>query len=150
MICRFSTIASQKAKTKDDTTLPWAKLYLSCASHTDMDMYIQLRKIGINSSPLAHSNYPISFPIYKPNNSNVATYKGPTDILHASHAVSQVPKQNEYEYPVYTHRERRGVEKGAVVELEISIRQLSVVYCEGEGLEVTVSGRDKRLPGWKG
>jgi len=115
-----------------------------------MDIHIQLRKIGINGSPLAHNNYPVPVPIHRLNNSNIAKCEGPTGILRASHAVSQVPKQNEDEYPVYTHRVRRDVEKGTVVGLEIPIWPLGMVFDEGEGLEVTVSGHDRRLPEMEG
>ncbi|KAF5843953.1 hypothetical protein GGP41_001452 [Bipolaris sorokiniana] len=126
--------------------LPWAKLYMSCIDHDDLDIHVQIRKTGINGKLLAHNNYPVPVPIHKLNNSNVAKYEGPAGALRASHALSQQPKKDENDYPVYTHRERKPFMPGAVVTLEIPIWPLGMVFGEGESLAVIISGHDRRLP----
>ncbi|KAH4237127.1 hypothetical protein HBH68_203270 [Parastagonospora nodorum] len=126
--------------------LPWAKLYMSCAAHDDLDVHVQIRKIGINGNLLAHNNFPVPVPIHKLNNSNVAKYEGPAGALRASHMVSQEPKKNEDDYPSYTHRVRESITPGKIVALEVPIWPLGMVFGAGEGIAVIIAGHDCRLP----
>jgi hypothetical protein len=126
--------------------LPWIKLYMSCADHDDLDVHVQIRKIGVDGKLLAHNNYHVPVPIHKLNNCNVAKCEGPAGALRASHAVSQEPKKTEDDYPVYTHRERTPITPGNVVALDVPIWPLGMVFGEGEGLAVIIAGHDCRLP----
>ncbi|KAF2117227.1 Alpha/Beta hydrolase protein [Lophiotrema nucula] len=126
--------------------LPWAKLFVSCAEHDDLDIHVQIRKIGINGSLLAHNNYPVPVPINQLENCNVAKFEGPSGLLRASHSISQTPKQHPDDYPVYTHRERKPITPGAVVELEIPIWPIGMVFGSGEGISVIIAGHELKLP----
>lgn len=126
--------------------LPWAKLFVSCAEHDDLDIHIQIREIGVNGSLLANNNYPVPVPIHKLNNFNIAKYEGPSGVLRASHTVSQKPKQAPEDYPIHTYRERQRIIPGTVVELDVPIWPIGFVFGSGEGISIIIAGHDLKLP----
>ena len=120
---------------------------MSCPSHTDLDVHVQLRKLDYKGNMLEHANYPMPIPIHKIPNTNVAKHQGPTGVLRASHSVSLVPKQDPEDFPVYTHRTRTPIEPaGTVVALEIPIWPIGMVFEAGEGIALLVTGHGMVLP----
>jgi hypothetical protein len=111
-----------------------------------MDIHILIRKTGANGSLLAHNNYPVPVPVHKLHNSNVAKFEGVNGLLRASHRVSQQPKHHPDDYPVYTHRQREPITPGTVVELDIPLWPIGMVFGEGEGIAVIIAGHDLKLP----
>ncbi|EOD52596.1 putative x-pro dipeptidyl-peptidase c-terminal non-catalytic domain-containing protein [Neofusicoccum parvum UCRNP2] len=122
---------------------PLAKLWLSCAAHDDMDVHVQLRKLGRDGRLLASLNYPCPVPITEVPDVNVAKFIGPDGMLRASHACTKEYRDGR---PFYTSTRSEPVPRGTVVPLEIPIWPVGMVFEEGEGVMLRVAGHALRLP----
>jgi len=126
---------------------PWLKVFMHCDSATDLDVVIQIRKISASGERLEYANYPVPVPLPKLANTNVAKYIGPSGILRASRVVTLKPKKNELDYPEYTHLTSASVEPlGRVVELDIPIWPIGMVFEENEGIQLDIAGHDLAYP----
>jgi len=119
---------------------------MSCDSHTDMDVVVQIRKIDASGRLLAHANIPAPVPVQDLPDANVVKYFGPCGILRASHSVSQLPRKSEEEPPNYSHKSAEPVPTGTKVALEIPIWPIGMVFEECEGVAVIVAGHDLTPP----
>jgi len=122
------------------------KLFVSCAEHDDLDVGVQIRKIDASGRPLSHMNYPVPVPIDQVKDMNVAKTLGPQGFIRASHAVSLDKSKSHGNDLFYTHHTREPVKPGSVVELDIPIWPIGMVFAEGEGIMLRVSGHDMCLP----
>ena len=145
---------------------PKLKLWMSCKEHEDIDVYVLLSKIGKNKEPMLHVNFkPTVIPRDKLPKTNVIQYQGPTGFLRASHR-DWAPAGPSYAEPLplgnnefaasgkssgqwdgtrelwHPHVTKRPVPRGDVVELQFTTWPIGVVYEEGEGLRLRISGRD--------
>ncbi|RDW71755.1 hypothetical protein BP5796_07789 [Coleophoma crateriformis] len=128
---------------------PKVKLYVSCAEHDDMDICVQIRKISTDGIPMKHLNYPCPVPVEEVPELNVAQYWGPQGFLRASHAVSRAESPFPGMDPndiFYTHRVQEKIEPGKVVCVEIPIWPIGMVFAQGEGVMLRVSGHDMCPP----
>lgn len=118
---------------------------MSCKEKDDMDVVVQIRKISSTGQLLEHLNYPCPVPVEDVPNVNTAKTLGPTGFLRASHAVSRVPGDsiNEIEY---AHDRREPVAPGTIVCLDITLWPMGMVFTEGEGIMLRVSGHDMTYP----
>ncbi|KAF9889999.1 hypothetical protein FE257_006679 [Aspergillus nanangensis] len=124
-----------------------AVLYMSCSSHDDLDVFIQLRKASTDGTILQNINIPLkdmgleSATEVVPINTNI--YLGPTGILRASHRAIHPtfskPSSNEI---IYAHTEGtiRKVNCDEVVRLEISIWPTAMVFEAQEKLVLKIAG----------
>jgi hypothetical protein len=120
---------------------------MSCPSHNDFDIVVQIRKISASGEQLESLNWsPMPEPQPQVPNVNVAKYLGPQGMLRASHHVSLRPRANEDELPSYDHRTRKAITPNEVVELLVPIWPIGMVFEEGEGLLLKVSGHDMSYP----
>jgi predicted acyl esterase len=122
---------------------PSAKLYMSCDQHDDMDVYVQIRKTDARGRLLISSNYPCPVPEPEVPSTNVAKFLGCDGMLRASHAVSKVADEG---FTQYKHDKQQKIEKGAIVELDIPLWPIGMVFEAGEGIVLRVAGHDLRLP----
>jgi len=129
------------------------RIFVSCLDHDDMDIYVMIRKLSSTGELMEQSNVPLhELPpdvktVKDVKNVSPCKYLGPTGMLRASHREFDPEKSTEY-WPFHTHRRAEMVKPGDVVELNIGIWPMGVVFEKGEGLRVVVSGRDMRLPEW--
>ncbi len=126
--------------------LPWVKLFISCEAHDDMDIHVIIRKTGVNGSLLDWNNYPVPVPVHELPDINICKFQGTNGMLRASHRISQEPKAHEDDYPIITHKKREAIQPGTVVDLEIPIWPLGMVFGAGEGVSLVIAGHDLRLP----
>ncbi|KAJ5775816.1 uncharacterized protein N7511_000827 [Penicillium nucicola] len=106
-----------------------------------------IRKISASGEPLESLNWsPMPQPQPKVPNVNVAKHLGPQGMLRASHRVSLQPRGSEAELPSYDHRTRKAITPGEIVELLIPIAPIGMVFEEGEGMLLKVSGHDMSYP----
>ena len=115
-----------------------------------MDVAVQIRKIDLSGKLLEHLNYPCPVPADQVPDVNVAKTLGPQGFLRASHVVSQDKSQsvNKNDQEVfYAHDRRRPIEPlGQVVPLEVTLWPMGMVFAEGEGIMLRISGHDMSLP----
>jgi predicted acyl esterase len=129
------------------------RIFVSCLDHDDMDIYVMIRKLSSTGELMEQSNVPLhELPpdvktVKDVKNVSPCKYLGPTGMLRASHREFDPEKSTEY-WPFHTHRQADFVKPGDVVELNIGIWPMGVVFEKGEGLRVVVSGRDMRLAEW--
>jgi uncharacterized protein len=129
------------------------KVFMSCAEHNDMDIYAMLRKLSVDGELMEQSNVPLhELPpevksVHDVKNVSPCKYLGPIGMLRASHREFDEAKSTEY-WPFHTHRRADYVTPGDVVELQIGIWPMGIVFEKGEGLRLVISGRDMRLPEW--
>ncbi|KAK5406768.1 hypothetical protein LTR06_008262 [Exophiala xenobiotica] len=130
------------------------RIFVSCKEHNDLDIYVMLRKLSVDGELMEQSNVPLhELPpevksVKDVKNVNPVKYLGPTGILRASHREIDPEKSTEY-WPFHPHRRTQYVEPlGTVVELNIGIWPMGVVYDKGEGLRLQISGKTMALPEW--
>jgi predicted acyl esterase len=129
------------------------RLFMSCKEHNDLDVYVMLRKLSTSGEPMEQSNIPFhELPPDVKTAKDVYSvspckYLGPTGMLRASHRQIDESKSTEY-LPYHPHQKADYVKEGEVVELNIGIWPMGIVFEKGEGLRINVSGRDMRLPEW--
>lgn len=122
-----------------------AFLYMSCPDHTDLDVFVQLRKASSSGELLQNINIPLkalgisSADEVGTINSN--KYLGPSGILRASHRALDT-KLSKAHWAVHSHKEEdeQMVEPGKVVKLEIGIWPTGMVFEAGEKLVLKVAG----------
>jgi len=111
-----------------------------------MDIVCQIRKINAQGRPLAHLNYPCPVPVDHVDDLNVAKTLGPQGFLRASHAVSLDRSKSHGNDLYYTHRVRKAIPAGTIVEVQVPIWPIGMVFAEGEGIMLRISGHDMCLP----
>lgn len=127
-----------------------AVLYMSCSSHDDLDVFVQLRKASADGTILQNVNIPLehmgvsSAEDIVPVNSNI--YLGPTGILRASHrAIDQ--ELSKSHAITYSHTEEaiQKVKPEEIVKLEIAIWPTAMVFEAGEKIILKVAGHHMTL-----
>jgi len=129
------------------------RVFVSCKEHHDLDVYVMLRKLSLDGDVMEQSNVPLhELPPHVKSvqdvaNVNPTKYLGPTGVLRASHRALDPEQSTEY-WPVHPHLHVDYVEPGGVVEMNIGIWPMGVVYEKGEGLRLQISGKTMVLPEW--
>lgn len=122
---------------------PVAKLWMSCPDHDDIDVNVQIRKVSADGTPLVSLNYPCPVPASEVADTNVAKFLGCDGMLRASHRVS---KEMVDGFPKYRHDKAEKIAPGTVVDLEIPLWPIGMVFEAGEGIMLRVAGHELRLP----
>ncbi|KAF5980733.1 x-pro dipeptidyl-peptidase c-terminal non-catalytic domain-containing protein [Fusarium coicis] len=122
---------------------PVVKLWMSCDEHDDMDVNIQIRKIDANGKLLTSLNYPCPVPAEEVANTNVAKFLGCDGMLRASHRVS---KEIVDGLPTYKHNRLEKIPPGTIIDLEIPLWPIGMVFESGEGIVLRAAGHELRLP----
>lgn len=127
--------------------LPWARLYMHADEATDLDIVVQIRKTSLTGALLEWNNYYIPVRMADCPSTNVAKYLGPSGVLRASHSCSLDEKRHDDDYPSYNHRTARPIEpRGKVVELQVPIWPIGMVFEEGEEVALVIAGHDLAYP----
>ncbi|THX49387.1 alpha/beta-hydrolase [Aureobasidium pullulans] len=121
-------------------------VYMSCDDHDDMDVVCQIRKVDATGRPLEHLNYPVPVSIAEVDNFNTAKTLGPQGFLRASHAITLDPSKSRGNDLYYRHDRREAIPRGEIVRLEIPLWPIGMVFAEGEGIMLRISGHDMSLP----
>ena len=123
-------------------------MWMSCATHDDMDVAVQIRKIDANGRLLEHLNYPCPVPVGEVADVNVAKTLGPQGFLRASHAVSRDEARTSADGQeiFYAHDRAEKIKPGTVVPLDITLWPMGMVCASGEGIMLRVSGHDMNHP----
>jgi len=119
---------------------------MSCDDHEDMDIACQIRKVDAKGRPLQHLNYPVPVPMNQVDDFNTAKTLGPQGFLRASHAITLDPSKSRGNDLYYRHDRREAVPRGEIVKLEIPLWPIGMVFAQGEGIMLRISGHDMSLP----
>ncbi|KAK6076840.1 hypothetical protein SCUP234_06909 [Seiridium cupressi] len=122
---------------------PTAKLWVSADQHHDLDVCVQIRKVAKDGKPLVSLNYMCPVPEPEVPHVNIAKFLGPDGMLRASHRVTKQTVDGRVQY---AHDRAEKVSPGQVVELEIPIWPIGMVFEAGEGIMLRVAGHELRLP----
>ncbi|KAF9892299.1 hypothetical protein FE257_002076 [Aspergillus nanangensis] len=136
-----------------------ARLFMSCADLDDLDVYVILRKLDRDGTPLLNYNIPFKFqragttPADIPDE-NIYKYVGPSGRLRASkRATADEPDlldgQRGNREPTelfFPHDRVEKVTPGEVVELRIPIWPGGIAFAAGESLRLEIKGHDPILP----
>ena len=127
------------------------RIFVSCKEHNDLDIYVMLRKLSLDGELMEQSNVPLHElnvkSVKEVYNVNPTKYLGPTGVLRASHREIDLEQSTEY-WPVHPHLKADYVEPGKIVEMNIGIWPMGIVYEKGEGLRLQISGKTMVLPEW--
>ena len=127
------------------------KIFVSCLENNDLDIYVMLRKLSVDGEVMEQSNVPLhELPVKSVKevaNVNPTKYLGPTGILRASHREIDPEQSTEY-WPIHPHLQADYVDPGKVVEMNIGIWPMGILYEKGEGLRLQISGKTMVLPEW--
>lgn len=128
--------------------IPKAVVYLSALEGDDMDVFVQIRKLDSNGSPMLALNVPWarapikSLSELQPKDmSELVLYHGPLGMLRASHREIDPRRSMHPQYPFHPHNRKLPVPHGEIIELEIGMWPIGIDFEAGEGLQVNVSGR---------
>lgn len=129
------------------------RVFMSCKEHNDLDIYVQLRKLSEDGEPMEQSNIPLhELPPHIKSvkdvaNVNPVKYLGPQGMLRASHREFDPAKSTEY-WLFHPHQKAEYVTPGSIVELNICIWPMGIVFEKGEGLRLNIAGRTMALVEW--
>ena len=128
--------------------IPKAYLHMSCKEWDDMNVYVQLRKYDKDGVVLAHINVPAErrkFPSYyttpKSELAGLIAFTGPIGMLRASHRNIDRSKTYHPQIPFHPHDREDKIPPGEIVELEIGIFEMGILYEAGETLSVQIYGQ---------
>lgn len=140
---------------RSPTTLagfPTVRLYMHCKQHDDLDVFILIRKLNKQGATMEQVNFPTSIPQKDMPKINPALHQGPMGRLRASHRAIKSSKETAPGEVYHPHDSEEKITPGTIVTLEFNAWPIGMVYEAGEGLRLSVSGRemtyveDKGLP----
>lgn len=136
-----------------------ATLYMSSDDTDDLDVYVVLRKLGINGEPLLHitiphRDLPKGTTATDVPDINIFKYVGPNGRLRASQRqLSQdptiTPAQTAMLAPAtawHAHDKEEKVEPGKIVRLDIPLWPSGIVFQPGESIRLEIKGHEVCLP----
>ena len=137
------------------------KLFMSTKDKDDMDVYVIIRKLDVDGSPLLSLNVPLEKQPHgttfeQVDNLNLYKHNGPSGRLCASkRALGQDPmlsdEQRKQQTPTelwLPYDEEEKVPRGTVVELDVPIWPTGIAFEAGESMRLEVNGHDHRLHEW--
>ncbi|KIY03521.1 uncharacterized protein Z520_00212 [Fonsecaea multimorphosa CBS 102226] len=125
-----------------------AVIYMSCADHDDMDVFVIIRKADRHGKVLQNINVPLNALGFASEEEvediNSLKYIGPSGILRASHRAID-PKLSKPHWPAHDHTQERKIPPGHIVKLEIGIWPAAIQFEAGEKLVFRVAGHQMTL-----
>lgn len=125
-----------------------AVLYVSCADHNDMDIFVILRKADASGKVLRNVNIPLHELGLSSDEQvekiNTLVYVGPSGVLRASHRTID-PKLSKPHWPAHDHTCEQKISPGDVVKVEIGIWAAAIRFEAGEKLVLRVAGHQMTL-----
>lgn len=128
--------------------IPKIYLHMSCPDYDDMVIYVQIRKYDKNGTVMANINVPTDrrkFKSYyetpKEELAGLIAFHGPIGMLRASHRAIDRSKTYHPQIPFHPHDRFDKIPPGDIVELEIGIWEMGILYEAEETLSVQIYGQ---------
>ncbi|OCT50235.1 hypothetical protein CLCR_06772 [Cladophialophora carrionii] len=123
-------------------------LYMSCADHDDMDVFVILRKADRHGKVLRNVNIPLEelgvVSEDEVEDLNTLKYIGPSGVLRASHRAID-PRLTKPHWPAHDHTREDKVPFNKVVKLEIGLWPAAIQFDPGEKMILRVAGHQMTL-----
>ncbi|KAJ0311119.1 hypothetical protein COL5a_002460 [Colletotrichum fioriniae] len=136
--------------------IPKAVLYMSCPSHDDMNVFVNIRKLDKDGNPMMHLCFPFwaapvksIHDIPKKEQSSTNLHLGSVGQLRASHRSTDPERSMHPQFPFHPHDRENKIPPGAIVELEIGIWAMGVDYEAGESVQVQIGGQFPSIAEYK-
>ena len=116
------------------------RIFVSCKEHDDLDIYVQIRKLSRDGELMEQSNVPLhELPpeiktVKDVANVNPVKYLGPQGMFRASHRKIDPENSTEY-WPYHPHQKAEYVKPGGIVELNIGIWPMGIVFEKGKDFD---------------
>lgn len=116
------------------------RIFVSCKEHNDLDIYVQIRKLSRDGELMEQSNVPLhELPpeiktVKDVANVNPVKYLGPQGMFRASHRKIDPENSTEY-WPYHPHQKAEYVKPGGIVELNIGIWPMGIVFEKGKDFD---------------
>ncbi|KAL2832201.1 Alpha/Beta hydrolase protein [Aspergillus pseudoustus] len=121
-------------------------LYVQCLEHNDMDIFVMLRKLGRSGQAVRHVNFPTAQTADQLPRTNVVQYNGPTGRLRVSHRdMKDCPGLAPGEV-FHPHTREVKLSAREIVAVTIGLWPIGSVYAAGEGVRLSISGKDMCFP----
>ena len=95
-----------------------------------------------NDNLLEHLNYPCAVSVGEVPNVNTAKTLGPQGVLRASQSISRDESKSKGSEMFYRHDRRKAIQPGVVVPLDMTFWPIGMIFAEGEGIMLRISGHD--------
>lgn len=125
--------------------IPKVILYMSCADHNGMNVFIMLQKLSKRGKPLMHLNFPLAATpvksvdeIPEKDQSSLNLHLGSVGILRVSHRAIDRSMSMHEQFPFHPHLIEKKITPGTIVELEIGIWAMGVDYEAAESIQAQV------------
>ncbi|MFJ4414203.1 CocE/NonD family hydrolase [Streptomyces sp. NPDC088925] len=135
----------------EETTLvghPKLRLWAAAEDADDMDLFVLVRKLDANGTPLQQFNVPgrgAHLQDVTEHGASVLRYKGANGRLRVS-ARRLDPRLSTDEIPAHTFDTTEKLAPGEIAEVEIDLSPVGLVFHAGETLRLVVGGRDPLGP----
>ena len=115
---------------------------MSCNEKDDMDVVVQIRKIGKSGEILKGMNFPFPVPESEAPEGETIKHYGPQGFLRASASSSRDESRSssDGQQVFYKFDREEKISPGTVVPLEITLWPMGMVCAEGEGIMLLVAG----------
>ena len=124
---------------------PKVKLFMECEDYNDMDIFVWVQKIDKRGNVLSEfvvPNHGAALQDFTQDGASTLRYKGCHGKLRASMRHLD-PKKSTDIIPYYTFDRVEKLSKGEIVELDIKLSPIGLVYYKDETLRVMISSHDE-------
>lgn len=115
---------------------------MSCKEKDDMDVVVQIRKLGKSGDVLKGMNFPFPVPESEAPEGETIKHYGPQGFLRASASSSrdEARSSSDGQQVFYKFDCEEKISPGTVIPLEITFWPTGMVFAEGEGIMLLVAG----------
>ena len=124
---------------------PKVKLFMECEGYNDMDVFVWLQKIDKRGNVLSEfvvPNHGAALQDFTQDGASTLRYKGSQGQLRASMRQLDKEKSNEI-IPYYSFDRIEKLSKGEIVELDIKLSPMGLIYYKDETLRIMISSHDE-------
>ncbi len=124
---------------------PKAKLYMECEGYDDMDVFVWVQKIDKRGNVLSEfvvPNHGAALQDFTQDGASTLRYKGSHGRLRASMRHLDQEKSTDI-IPYYSYDRVEKLSKGQIVELDIKLSPIGLIYYKDETLRIMISSHDE-------
>ncbi|KXH42375.1 X-Pro dipeptidyl-peptidase C-terminal non-catalytic domain-containing protein [Colletotrichum salicis] len=136
--------------------IPKAVLDMSCPSHIDMNVFVNVRKLDREGNPMMHLCFPFwaapvksIHDIPKKEQSSTHLHLGSVGQLRASHRNTDRERSMHPQFPFHPHDREDKIPPGTIVKLEVGIWAMGVDYEAGKYVQVQIGGQFPSITEYK-
>ncbi|CAH0015637.1 unnamed protein product [Clonostachys rhizophaga] len=121
---------------------PTVRLCMHCEEHDDMDVFVLIRKLDRYGNVVEQVKFPTATRLEDMPKINTARHQGPSGMLRNSHRAMEPSTECAPGEIFHPHITEDKVSPGSIVALEFNTWPIGMFYEAGEGLRLSIGGRD--------